>query len=170
MAKYDFKTKEEKCIFCEIAKKNIKPLGEGLFYEDKEYMAFLSPFPNTKGFSIVIPKKHFDGDVLKMPDKELNKFILTSKKVANILLNYFEDVGRIGLIIEGTGIDHAHIKLFPMHNTPELKKGEFKQFNSSNNKYFETYEGYISSHDSLKADEKELQKLAKKLHESQNKK
>src|SRR3989339_741480 len=140
MAKYDFKTKEEKCIFCEIAKKNVKPLGEGLFYKDKEYMAFLSPFPNTKVFSIVIPK------------------------------NYFEDVGRIGLIMEGTGINHAHIKLFPMHNTPELKKGKFKQFNSSNNKYFETYEGYISSHDSLKADEKELQKLAKKLQEFQNKK
>ena len=59
-------------------------------------------------------KEHYGSDVLKMPDDVLQGFIL-SKKVAGILENYFEDVGRVGLIMEGTGIDHAHIKLVPMH-------------------------------------------------------
>jgi diadenosine tetraphosphate (Ap4A) HIT family hydrolase len=58
---------------------------------------------------------------------------------------YFDDVGRVGLIMEGTGIDHAHIKLFPMHNTSQLDESKWKQFHSKDDQYFETYPGYISS-------------------------
>src|SRR3989338_5175380 len=111
--------------FYEIVSGNIKT--PGLFCEDKEFMAWLAIDPNTAGFTCVIPKQHFGSDVLKMPDEELQKFIVVAKKVAGILENYFEDVGRVGLIMEGTGIDHAHIKLVPMHGTENLKKGEWKQ-------------------------------------------
>jgi diadenosine tetraphosphate (Ap4A) HIT family hydrolase len=85
-------------------------------------MARLSPFPNTPGFTAVIPKKHYGSDVLAMPDADLQEFILVAKKIANKLVDYFEDVGRVGLIMEGTGIDHAHIKLMPMHGTGHMKQ------------------------------------------------
>jgi len=163
MARYDTKTPEKKCIFCEIAKGNIPPLGNGKFWEDENFMAFLSPFPNTKGFTIIMPKEHYEGDVLKMPDKALSNFILAAKKVSNILIGYFEDVGRTGLMMEGTGIDHAHIKLFPMHGTGHMKKREFRQYQSNVGTFFEKYEGYIASNDGPKADESEIEKLAKKL-------
>jgi len=166
MARYETKDKQNKCIFCEIAKGNIPPLGNGKFWEDKKFMAFLSPFPNTEGFAIVLPKNHYDGDVLKMPDKDLSEFIIAAKKVSNILTKHFKDVGRIGLMMEGTGIDHAHIKLFPMHGTEHMKTGEFKQYQSNVGTFFEKYEGYISSHDGPKADESEIENLAKKLSET----
>lgn len=166
MAKYDSKTKEGKCIFCEIATKKIELRGNGLIWEDKTHMAWLSPFPNTQGFSVVIPKKHHSSDVLAMPDKELSEFIITAKKVAKILENYFEDVGRVGLMMEGTGIDHAHIKLFPMHGTSYLKKGEWKQTLSEEETYFEKYEGYFSSNDGPQADFEKLEELANKIKES----
>jgi len=82
MAQYDSTTKNNKCIFCEIAKGNIKT--PGLFWEDGEFMAFLAIDPNTEGFSAVIPKQHYGSDVLKMPDEVLQKFILASKKVSQI--------------------------------------------------------------------------------------
>lgn len=168
MKKYNTKTEDKKCIFCEIAKGNISPMGNGKFYESKKFMAFLSPFPNTEGFALIIPKSHYPGDVLKMPDEKLSEFIIEAKKTSKILENYFEDVGRVGLIMEGTGIDHAHIKLFPMHKTKHMKEGIFKKYQSNMEQvFFEEYEGYISSHDGKKANEEEIEKLAKKIKESQ---
>lgn len=160
MANYEAKTKDDKCIFCEIVKGNI-PVAS--FWEDEEFFAFLSIDPNTEGFSVVIPKEHFGSDVLKMPDDILQKFIIASKKVARIIENYFKDVGRVGLIMEGTGIDHAHIKLVPMHGTEHMKKGEWRQYISEQNHWFDKYEGWISSAGGPLADNQKLNELAEKL-------
>src|SRR3989338_8082177 len=104
MADYKSTTSENKCIFCEIIKGNIKT--PGIFWEDGEFMAFLSTWPNTIGFTVVVPKDHY--------------------------------------------------KLFTMHNTEHLKNDSWKQHHSKNDKFFEHYEGYISSNDGPKADEQEL--------------
>lgn len=158
----DYNSEENgKCVFCKIVKGEIKT--PGIYWEDENFIAFLSMWPNTKGFSVVIPKKHYSSDVLKMEDEVLSRFVLAAKKVSKKLEDVFEDVGRVGLIMEGTGIDHAHIKLFPMHGTGYMKLGQWKQFHSNNDQFFENYEGYISSNDSLKADEEELRKLAELL-------
>ncbi len=164
MTTYDATTKENKCIFCEIVAGNID--SSGIFWEDDEFMAFLSIDPNTEGFTCVISKEHFGSDVLKMPDDVLQRFILTSKIVANILEKHFSDVGRVGLIMEGTGIDHAHIKLVPLHGTENLKKGIWKQVLSGKEFWFEKYEGWISSGSGLMADPKELKQLAEGLRKT----
>lgn len=161
MTKYDPTTKDNKCIFCEIVNGNIKT--PGVFWEDKNFMAWLAIDPNTEGFTCVIPKKHFGSDVLKMPDNVLQKFVIASKKVANILERHFRDVGRVGLIMEGTGIDHAHIKLVPMHGTENLKKGIWKQVLSGKEFWFNKYEGWISSGSGPMVNPKKLKTLASKL-------
>ncbi|MFW5853022.1 MAG: HIT family protein [Patescibacteria group bacterium] len=163
MADYKSTTKEGECIFCKIISGDIKT--PGIFWENDEFMAFLSIWPNTEGFTVVIPKEHYGSDVLGMPDNKLNKFVLAAKTVSKNLIKHFEDVGRVGLIMEGTGIDHAHIKLFPMHGTGYMKKGEWKQYHSKNDQFFEIYEGYITSNDGPKADEEKIKKLAQKLRE-----
>ena len=161
MADYKSYTDDGKCIFCEIAGRKLKT--PGIFWEDEEFMAFLSTYPNTEGFSVVIPKEHFSSDVLAMPDFKLQKFIVAAKKVSKILTDYFNDVGRVGLIMEGTSINHAHIKLSPMHGTADLKNGEWRQYHSTNDKYFEHYEGYFCSNDGPRAKDTELSKLAGEL-------
>jgi histidine triad (HIT) family protein len=161
MTKYDSKTKEGKCIFCGIIEGSINT--PGMFWEDDNFMAFLSTYPNTEGFTVVVPKKHYGSDVLAMPDEIFGEFVLAAKKVSVILEKYFADVGRVGLIMEGTGIDHAHIKLFPMHGTEHLRTGEWKQHFSKNDTYFEKYLGYISSNDGPKGDEKKIKELAERL-------
>lgn len=166
MAKYDAKTSNQKCIFCEIVAGTIPAC---IYWEDLEFIAFLSIDPNTEGFSCVVPKKHFGSDVMKMPDDVLKRFILAVKKVSKILEDYFDDVGRVGVMMEGTGIDHAHIKLFPMHGTPHLKKGGWKQVLSGKEFWFPKYEGWICSGGGPKADTGDLKKLAKKLKQSQPK-
>ena len=164
MTKYEATTKDNKCIFCEISAGNIKTAG--VLWEEEEFMAWLAIDPNTKGFSCVIPKQHFGSDVLKMPDDVLQRFIIAFKKVAGILENYFDDVGRVGLMMEGTGIDHAHIKLVPLHGTENLKKGIWKQVLSGKEFWFDKYEGWISSGSGPTADPEELKKLASDIRQN----
>lgn len=161
MAEYKSKTEEGKCLFCEIIRGHIKT--PGIFWEDDDFIAFLSIFPNVKGFTAVMPKKHYGSDVLAMPDKVLKKFIIVSKKVSKILLKNFKDVGRIGLIMEGTGVDHAHIKLVPLPGTGHMKRGIWKQYLSKRSAFFKKYEGFITSIEGPKADLNEIRKLAKRL-------
>jgi len=165
MIKYAAKTPGNKCVFCEIAAGRLAT--PGIFWQDDEFMAFLAIDPNTEGFSCVIPKRHSNSDVLKLPDDVLERLMVATKKVAKILENYFSDVGRVGVIMEGTGIDHAHIKLFPMHGTQNLKKGIWQQFLSAKEFWFDKYEGWICSGGGPKADEARLKKLAENLRRSQ---
>jgi len=165
MGQYDAKTKDNKCIFCEIIAGRIGT--SGFFWENDEFVSFLSIDPNTEGFSCVVPKKHYGSDVLKMPDDVLARFMQATKSVANILENYFSDVGRVGVMMEGTGIDHAHIKLAPMHGTEILKNCGWQQFLSEKELWFEKYEGWISSAGGPMADQDKLKKLATALKNSQ---
>ena len=129
-------------------------------WEDKNHLAFLSIYPNTEGFSVVITKKHYPSYAFDLPDSVLTELVKATKKVARLLDSKLEDVGRTGMIFEGFGVDHIHAKLFPMHGT---KMKNWKPLKSSVNKYFEKYEGYISSHDYKKEDPNRLAELAKKI-------
>jgi histidine triad (HIT) family protein len=120
---------QEHCPFCKIAKDE-SPSHK--IWEDENHLAFLSIFPNTKGFSVVIPKKHFSSYAFDLPDSVLSDLVLASKQVAKLLDAKLEDVGRTGMIFEGFGVDHVHAKLFPMHGT---KMKDWKPIKSNVNKY-----------------------------------
>lgn len=116
----------------------------------------------TKGFTVVIPKKHYPSYVFNVPESVMTDLVLASKKVAKLLDTKLEDVGRTGMIFEGFGVDHLHAKLFPMHGTRMVN---WKPLKSNVDKYFDHYEGYISSHDFRRADDVELAELAKHILE-----
>jgi len=149
--------KEKDCIFCKIVK------GEApchKIWEDEKHLAFLSIFPNTDGFSIVIPKKHYSSYAFDLPDEVLCELVVAAKKVAKLIDSKLEDVGRTGMIFEGFGVDHVHAKLFPMHGT-RIKK--WRPIKSNVDKFFEKYEGYISSHDYKREDDEKLKRIAEKI-------
>ena len=153
------KSKSMDCIFCKIAK------GEApchKIWEDDKYMSFLSIFPNTEGFSVVITKDHYPSYFFDLPDNVLTGLVIAAQKTAKLIDNKLEDVGRTGMILEGFGVDHVHAKLFPMHGT---EMPEWNPIKSDVDKYFEKYEGYISSHDYQRADDEKLSELARKIRE-----
>lgn len=161
MIKYEARTSDDQCIFCQIVAGTIET--PGIFWQDDAFMAWLAIDPNTTGFTCVVPKQHYGSDVLKMPDDVLQRFVIAAKTVAQILEDHFDDVGRVGLIMEGTGIDHAHIKLVPMHGTEHLKRGEWQQILSGKEFWFPKYEGWISSGGGPIANPETLKKLAQNL-------
>lgn len=150
---------KEDCIFCKIVKGEV-PCHK--IWEDDKHLAFLSIFPNTEGFSVVIAKEHYSSYAFDLPDNVLSELILATKKVAKLLDKKFDDVGRTGMFFEGFGVDHIHSKLFPMHGT---KIKDWKPLHSNVNKYFDKYEGYISSHDYKREDDNKLKELAKRIRE-----
>jgi len=148
------------CIFCKMVRGEM-PCHK--IWEDEKHLAFLTIFPNTEGFTVVIPKKHYPSYAFDLPDEVLADLIKATKKVAKLLDRSFADVGRTGMFFEGFGVDHVHAKLFPMHGTNIPK---WKPLKSDIDKYFNQYEGYISSHDYKRADDEKLAKLAEKIRNS----
>jgi diadenosine tetraphosphate (Ap4A) HIT family hydrolase len=145
------------CIFCAIATGRA-PCHK--IWEDEQHLAFLSIFPNTQGFSVVITKWHYPSYAFDLPDRILSGLVLAAKRVGRLLDRKLDDVGRTGLILEGFAVDHAHAKLFPIHGT---KMSHWRPLSRPSDKYFHEYEGYISSHDYQRADDAELAALAQRI-------
>ncbi|TSD76424.1 HIT family protein [Pseudomonas sp. KBS0710] len=143
------------CIFCSIVR---KASPAHILWEDDQHMAFLSIFPNTPGFSVVIPKQHYGSYAFAQTDAVLSALIVATKKTALLIDRAFPDVARTGMMLEGYGVDHLHAKLFPMHGTGQ--DSAFKPISSKVDKFFKAYEGYISSHDFVRANDDELAQLA----------
>ena len=147
------------CIFCKIVKGEIDSVK---IWEDDEFLAILDVMPNTRGMTLVLTKKHYDSYAFDMPEDIYLKLISVSKKVAKMLEKGL-DVTRIAMVMEGMGIDHAHIKLYPLHGVKE----KFKEMWAKEKIFFDKYEGYISTQTGEKVDIKELKKLAEEIKQNQ---
>lgn len=143
------------CLFCRIAA-GAAPCHP--IWEDAHHLAFLSLFPNTAGASVVITKAHYPSYFADLPDEVLHGLMGAVRTVAQRLDARLADVGRTGVIFEGFGVDHIHAKLFPMHGT---RAATWQRRPSNVRRYFDRYEGYLSSHDHTRADEAELAALAR---------
>ncbi|MCY1455952.1 hypothetical protein D9M71_731270 [compost metagenome] len=93
----------------------------------------------------MVPRQHHGSYAFAQSDEVLAGLVIAAKKVALLIDHALPGVGRTGLMLEGYGIDHLHAKLFPMHGTGD--SSAFKPLASNVDKFFERYEGYISSHD-----------------------
>lgn len=136
------------CIFCKVVKGEIPSYK---FYEDENFIAILDLFPNTKGMSLVISKDHYDSYAVDMDDRIYSEFFLAAKKVCRLIDEKLE-VSRTAIVMEGMGINHAHIKLYPMHGLGK----EFKEVESPERVFFKKYQGYITTLMGPQATEEEL--------------
>ncbi len=150
----DWKMNED-CVFCRIVKGEVESVK---IWEDDDFLAILDINPNTEGMTLVLPKKHCDSYVFNINNSFYNKFMLAVKKVAELLERGL-GVKRVAMIMEGMGINHAHIKLYPLHGVGE----KFKEIWAKDKIYFNKYEGYISTQLGPQKSLEELKKLAKKI-------
>ena len=153
-------TKKDDCIFCRIA------AGESpchKIWENEKHLAFLTIFPNTEGFSVVITKDHQPSYLFDLDDEVMIGLVRAAKETAKLIDSKLEDVGRTGMIFEGFGVDHIHAKLFPMHGTKDM--GEWKPIESKglSDLYFDTYPGYVSSHDTTVKTLEEVEEVLEKI-------
>ncbi len=80
-------------------------------YEDEQTYAFLTIRPHTKGHTLVVPKievDHWDD----VPEDYFNHMWRTSQIVAKLLKEKLKCV-RVGVMVVGFEVPHAHIHLIP---------------------------------------------------------
>jgi diadenosine tetraphosphate (Ap4A) HIT family hydrolase len=145
----------DNCIFCKIAKGEV-PAAR--IWENENFLAILDASPNTKGMALVMPKKHYDSYVFDMPENDYAEFFGAAKKVSRILETGL-GVIRVALVMEGMGVNHAHLKLYPLYGLEE----KFQEMWAKDRVFFENYQGYISTQLGSQADGDELKKLAEEI-------
>ena len=143
------------CIFCKIISGEFP---SAKIWEDENFIAILDINPNIKGLTLVIPKKHYHSDVSLMPDKDFQELMLAAKKVVGILKKGL-NVNWVAIIIEGLGVNHVHIKLYPLHGTEK----EFQETYAKEKVFFENYKGYISTQLGPEMSIEELGKIAEEI-------
>ncbi len=107
-------------------------------WEDESHVAFLTPFANTPGFTVLVPRKHLTSDIFGIEDANFTNLMHATHTVAASLIEAF-GVEQCGMIFEGFEIDYAHVKLIPIHS----RKGDIITTISA--PYEEKYQGYVSS-------------------------
>ena len=102
-------------------------------YEDDKTYAFLDIHPETKGHTLVIPKKEVD-KIYNLEDEDYQALMDTVKKLSK----HMEDKlgARILWKVVGTDVPHAHVHLMPLvedwqhGKTLDLTEEEFRDIQS----------------------------------------
>ncbi|HLN74552.1 MAG TPA: HIT domain-containing protein [Prolixibacteraceae bacterium] len=86
--------------------------------EDENFLAFLDIFPVAKGHTLVIPKREVDY-LFDLDDESYVGLQLFAKKVALGLQKAIPCL-KVGVMVLGLEVPHAHIHLVPMQTEADL--------------------------------------------------
>ena len=118
-------------------------LPQRRIWEDEGHVAVLSPFANTPGFTVVVPRSHLSSDIFSLERDDFEKLIRAAYTVAQLLKKSFGNA-RCGMIFEGFEIDYTHVKLPPIHQgdgKEDWKAGD----PLPETEYQERYVGFVTS-------------------------
>ena len=86
--------------------------------EDANYLAFLDVRPIAAGHTLVIPKKEVDY-VFDMDDALLSGLMLFARRAAKMIKKEVA-CNKIGIMVAGLEVPHAHIHLVPIASVHDL--------------------------------------------------
>jgi histidine triad (HIT) family protein len=86
--------------------------------EDGHFYAFLDINPMTKGHTLVVPKQEIDY-IFDIDDKTLSEMVIFAKKIARAIEKAVS-CKRVGLMVIGLEVPHAHIHLIPIQKEGDM--------------------------------------------------
>ena len=135
-----------------------KEIDSWVIWEDKKFLAFLTPYPNTPGASVVIPKLNPGDYLFDLDDNLIADLMIAAKKVARISEKALR-VKRVALVIEGTGVPYVHVKLYPLHGQLANQTNVWP----SHQEFYQNYIGYLTTCEGPKMDDLQLSDIQKKF-------
>ena len=102
-------------IFSKIIAKEIPSYAVAA---DENYVAFLDINPVAKGHVLVVPKQETDY-IFDLDDATLANMMVFAKRVAKAMQKVIE-CKRIGVVVLGLEVPHAHIHLIPITKEADL--------------------------------------------------
>ena len=103
------------CVFCEIVAGRIPSYK---VWEDRDFIAFLDIKPIRPGHILLVPKEHHD-PVFDMPADLYDRTFRVARSLAGPLGGHFQ-APRVGIVVEGFGVAHAHVHLVPISEAGQL--------------------------------------------------
>jgi diadenosine tetraphosphate (Ap4A) HIT family hydrolase len=131
---------------------------EHIVWENESHIAFLTPFPNSPGATVVTPKENIGDYVFSLPAKEYSQILSAVKEVAKILEKAF-NTPRIAVVFEGTGVPYVHAKLYPLIGHLANQTDVWSQ----HVEYSNEYRGFITTAEGPKMGDEELKAIYEKI-------
>ncbi len=103
------------CVFCKIISGEF---GAAKVYEDDEILAFLDIRPVNPGQILVIPKTHID-HFIDVPEELSQKIWQVGRRLGQKVMTELKP-GRVGFVINGYGVPHAHLIVIPLVNIGDI--------------------------------------------------
>lgn len=89
-------------------------------YEDDKTFAFMDIHPIQSGHVLLVSKVP-SATVWDLPGEDYEAMMKAMRKIARKLQEVFPNKKRVGVMIEGLDVDHAHIKIFPINTGDEFR-------------------------------------------------
>jgi histidine triad (HIT) family protein len=86
--------------------------------EDDQFYAFLDINPLVEGHTLVIPKKEIDY-IFDLDDALLREMMVFAKAVSKGI-NAAIPCNRVGVVVLGLDVPHAHIHLIPINSADDI--------------------------------------------------
>nr|XP_057934355.1 uncharacterized protein LOC131132595 isoform X1 [Doryrhamphus excisus] len=133
-------------------------------WEDDGHVSFLTPFPNSPGFTVLVPRRPLTSDIFRLNRNDYEGLVVAARKVSHLLEKGLGAWG-VGLIFEGCEIDYAHAKLIPLLQPSSCRERD-DTAPSAHHQFFRLYPGYVTSEDgpeeSLQSVEEAYAKITQK--------
>ena len=123
---------EPTCIFCRIVGRAAEA---SVVYEDDRIMAFMTLRPVNPGEFLIIPKEHI-GHFCDIPDDLSCHIVVHAQRLSRNLRERLRPQ-RVGLVVHGYGVPHAHLVVVPLHDPSDIASAKYSYVEGGQVKYSE---------------------------------
>lgn len=110
------------CIFCQIA---AHTAPASVIHEDADLLAFMTLHPTAPGECLIIPRAHID-HFTDIPDPLAEAIMRLAIRLGRRMRAVFRPE-RVGFLVHGYGIPHAHLILIPQHGPHHITSDRFAE-------------------------------------------
>ncbi len=121
-----------KCIFCKIVNRSAEA---SIIYEDERIMAFMTIRPANSGEFLIIPKEHID-HFCDISDELSCHIIAHCQRLSRNLRERLRPQ-RVGLVVHGYGVPHAHLVVVPLHDPSDIVSAKYAYVEGGRVRYSE---------------------------------
>ena len=115
----------EGCVFCQIINSEV---SAHKIFEDEQVIVILDHRPVREGHAMIIPKQHIDNFIdLK------NSLAMHICQVGNVIGRKIQSLlkpRRIGFVVAGFGVSHAHYHVIPMWDESDITSSQYATINN----------------------------------------
>lgn len=108
------------CVFCAII---AGTAPASIIHRDELVVAFMTIHPSAPGECTVVPLTHVD-HFTDVDDTTAERIIRVAQSIGRRMRLVFQPQ-RVGMVVHGYGVAHAHLIIVPQHGPDDITSGRF---------------------------------------------